>query len=146
MLYFFCIFVNILAIASFLKRKWKTAALAYSVSLFVFTLMALFSMGIPETDVILKRIFGTSAFEYISYAVNSYTYWALAPYLAVELISLFYAIFVSITIAKNIAKIVCNNSSLYSSNTSHCDLVIEDNNKIKDNSQKRYLLFCSFLC
>jgi len=145
MLYVLCIIINIIAIASFVKRKWKLAAFVYSVTLFVLTFIMLFVADVPEANFLLEKLFGEAFCDYLSYAIKAYSNYALAPYLAVELISLLYTVFVAIKVAQKLIKYVLKRN-YNSTSRSLVNIKIQESTSPFEKHQKMYLFVCSLLC
>jgi len=147
MLFVLCIVVNIFAIASFVKNKWHVVAFVYSLALLLLTSMMMFTVDIPETQEFLKSVFGETIYTSIVDFLNEYSSDALAPYLAVEVISIFYTIVATIKAAeKLISYIYKKKKDLFRiSNRLDKSFVFSSFIAIKQ-PKKRYLLNCTLLC
>jgi|GEM_PF-1538051 len=147
MLFVLCIVVNIFAIASFVKNKWRVVAFVYSLALLLLTSMMLFNVDIPETQSFLRYIFGETVYTSIADFLNEYSSDALAPYLAVEVISILYTIVATIKAAeKLISYIYKKKKDLFRiSNRLDKSFVFSSFIAIKQ-PKKRYLLNCTLLC
>ena len=147
MLYFICIVVNIIAIATFLKKKWGLVAIVYSFGLLLLTTMMAFCVEVPETVLTMKKIFGTDLYNVLSSFLKEFSYDTLAPYLAIELIALLYTIIATLKVAEKIIKTISNKAAIFEKNDKslNCVFIEESAFPIKRKND-RDLFNCVLLC
>jgi len=147
MLYIICIAINIIAIISFVKRKWHFAALAYSFALLTLVSISSFLVNIPPYINVIKNVLGEDFYKEVLEFIKDFSTVALAPYLGVELISLIYALVVVLKTAEKIINDFVNSKKelIFRNN----DFYYLLNDKLDDSfelKQKTYLLNCQLLC